>query len=92
MHIDKPAIDQAYQTLTGDLSDLDKDNLAKAASKMAVVVKAPERVRAICDALRVALDGQPERARRMLELWSDTTTEPSAKADGKAARGVPGKA
>jgi hypothetical protein len=46
-------------------------------------------VRAICDALRVALDGHPERARRMLELWSDTTTEPSAKADGKAARGVP---
>jgi len=49
-------------------------------------------VRAICDALRLALDGQPERARRMLELWSDTTTEPSAKADGKAARGVPRKA
>ncbi len=48
MHIDKPAIDQAYQALTGDLSDLDKDNLAKAASKMAVLVKVPERVRRIC--------------------------------------------
>jgi type I restriction enzyme R subunit len=49
LHIDKPAIDQAYQALTGDLSDLDKDNLAKAASKMAVLVKVPERVTRICE-------------------------------------------
>ena len=48
LHIDKAAIDQAFQSLTGDLTDLDRDNLGKAASKMAVVVKAPERVRAIC--------------------------------------------
>jgi len=48
LHIDKVAIDQAYQALTGDLSDLDKDNLAKAASKMAVLVKVPERVQKIC--------------------------------------------
>lgn len=48
LHIDKAAIDQAFQELTGDLTDLDRDHLAKAASKMAVVVKAPERVRAIC--------------------------------------------
>jgi type I restriction enzyme R subunit len=49
LHIDKAAIDQAYQELTGDLSDLDKDNLAKTASRMAVVVKAPERVQRICE-------------------------------------------
>ena len=49
LHIDKPAIDQAYQTLTGDLSDLDRDNLAKAAAKMAVFVKVPERVEKICE-------------------------------------------
>ena len=48
LHIDKEAIDQAYTELTGGLSDLDKDNLAKAASKMAVLVKVPERVAAIC--------------------------------------------
>lgn len=48
LHIDKVAIDQAYQALTGDLSDLDKDTLAKAASKMAVLVKVPERVGRIC--------------------------------------------
>lgn len=48
LRIDKTAIDEAYQALTGDLSDLDKDNLAKAASKMAVLVKVPERVQKIC--------------------------------------------
>jgi len=48
IHIDKAAIDQAYQSLTGDLSDLDKDNLGKAASRMAVLVKVPERVEKIC--------------------------------------------
>lgn len=49
LHIDKAAIDQAYQSLTGELSDLDKDNLAKAASKMAVLVKVPQRVEKICE-------------------------------------------
>jgi len=49
LHIDKAAIDQAYQALTGDLSDLDKDNLAKAASRMAVLVKVPGRVQKICE-------------------------------------------
>ncbi len=44
MHIDKAAIDEAYRALTGELSDLDKDNLARAASKMAILVKAPARV------------------------------------------------
>src|SRR5574340_134906 len=49
LHIDKEAIDQAYQTLTGDLSDLDKDNLGKTAAKMAVLVKTPERIRRVCE-------------------------------------------
>lgn len=48
LHIDKAAIDEGYAALTGNLSDLDKDNLAKAASKMAVLVKVPERVQKIC--------------------------------------------
>jgi len=48
MHIDKEAIDQAFKKLTGELSDLDKDQLAKTAAKMAVLVKSPERVQAIC--------------------------------------------
>jgi type I restriction enzyme, R subunit len=48
LHIDKAAIDQAYQSLTGELSDLDKDTLGKAASRLAVLVKVPERVEKIC--------------------------------------------
>lgn len=48
LHIDKEAIDQAYLELTGGLSDLDRDNLAKAASRMAILVKVPERIQHIC--------------------------------------------
>ena len=49
LHIDKAAIDEAYASLTGELSDLDRDQLAKTASRMAVLVKAPNRVRSICE-------------------------------------------
>lgn len=70
---------------------LDRVQRATPATGAPADALADERVRAICDAMRLALDGQPERARRMLELWSDTTTDLSAKADGKAARGVPRK-
>jgi len=48
LHIDKKAIDEAYKNLTGGLSDLDKDQLAKTAAKMAVLVKSPERIQGIC--------------------------------------------
>jgi type I site-specific restriction-modification system R (restriction) subunit len=49
LRIDKAAVDQAYANLTGGLSDLDRDNLAKTAANMAVLVKAPKRITAICD-------------------------------------------
>lgn len=49
LHIDKAALDAAYKDLTGGLSDLDKDNLAKTAAKMAVLVKTPERIRRVCE-------------------------------------------
>ncbi|MGP5352560.1 type I restriction endonuclease subunit R [Pseudomonas helleri] len=49
LHIDKAALDDAYKDLTGGLSDLDKDNLAKTAAKMAVLVKTPERIRKVCE-------------------------------------------
>ena len=48
LHIDKEAIDQAFKELTGSLTDLDRDQLAKTAAKMAVLVKSPERVQKIC--------------------------------------------
>ena len=44
LHIDRDAIDQAFKDLTGNLSDLDRDQLAKTAAKMAVLVKSPERI------------------------------------------------
>lgn len=49
LHIDKAALDAAYKDLTGGLSDLDKDNLAKTAAKMAVLVKTPERIHKVCE-------------------------------------------
>jgi type I restriction enzyme R subunit len=48
LHIDKDAIDEAYEKITGELSEQDRDDLAKRAAKMAVLIKAPERVAAIC--------------------------------------------
>ncbi len=48
LHIDQAAIEEAYKELTEGLTDEDRDKLGKAAAKMAVLVKAPERVRAIC--------------------------------------------
>jgi len=48
LHIDKPAIDQAYAELTGGLSDLDREYLAKTAARLTVLIKVPERVQRIC--------------------------------------------
>jgi type I restriction enzyme R subunit len=48
LHIDRDAIDEAYAQLTGGLSDLDRENLARAAAHMAVLVKTPERIEKIC--------------------------------------------
>lgn len=48
LHIDRAAIDDAYRELTGGLSDLDRDQLAKMAARMAVLVKAPERIQKVC--------------------------------------------
>jgi type I restriction enzyme R subunit len=47
LKIDKAAIDEAYKAITGNLSEQDRDDLAKRAAKMAVLVKNPERVRAV---------------------------------------------
>src|ERR1700720_4894138 len=47
LKIDKTAIDEAYKQITGSLSEQDRDDLAKRAAKMEVLVKNPERVRAV---------------------------------------------
>jgi len=48
LHIDKDAVDEAYSQITDELSEQDRDDLAKRAAKMAVLIKAPVRVQAIC--------------------------------------------
>ena len=49
LRIDQAAIDEAYAKITGDLSEQDRDDLAKRAAKMAVLVKSPERVHGVCE-------------------------------------------
>ena len=46
------------------------------------------RVEAIRAALLIALDAGPTRAERILKSWSDPTTEPVTRSDGKAGRGA----
>src|SRR5205085_7302592 len=43
------AIDEAFKQITDELSEQDRDDLAKRAAKMAVLVKNPERIRAVCN-------------------------------------------
>jgi type I restriction enzyme R subunit len=47
LKLDRAAIDEAYAAITDNLSEQDRDDLAKRAAKMAVLVKNPERVRAV---------------------------------------------
>ena len=47
LKMDRAAIDEAYAQITGDLSEQERDDLAKRAAKMAVLVKNPERVHAV---------------------------------------------
>jgi type I restriction enzyme, R subunit len=47
LKIDRAAIDEAFAQVTGNLSEQDRDDLAKRAAKMAVLVKNPERIRAV---------------------------------------------
>jgi type I restriction enzyme, R subunit len=47
LKLDRAAIDEAFGAITDSLSEQDRDDLAKRAAKMAVLVKNPERVRAV---------------------------------------------
>ncbi|MHB8926568.1 MAG: type I restriction endonuclease subunit R [Bacillota bacterium] len=49
LQINKSAIDEAFKQITGALGEQDRDDLAKRAAKMAVLVKNPERVRAVVE-------------------------------------------
>jgi len=48
LHVDHDAIEEAYAELTGRLSDEERDQLSKTAAKMAVLLKAPDRIAAVC--------------------------------------------
>lgn len=47
LKIDRAAIDEAFTRITNDLSEQDRDDLAKRAARMAVLVKNPERIRTV---------------------------------------------
>ncbi len=47
LKINREAIDEAYKEITSDLAEQERDDLAKRAAKMAVLVKNPERVTAV---------------------------------------------
>lgn len=47
LRVDKDAIDEAYERITGHLSEEDQSNLAQMAGRISVLLKAPERVEAI---------------------------------------------
>jgi type I restriction enzyme R subunit len=49
LRIDRDAVDEAYREITDQLGELDRDDLAKRAARMAVLIKAPSRVQAICE-------------------------------------------
>lgn len=46
------------------------------------------RIRAFRDALGILSDGAPQRAKRVLEHFSDTSTDPIERAPGKGASGA----
>ena len=48
LHVDQSQIDEEFEALTADLSDEERDQLAKHAAKMAVLLKSPERIQTVC--------------------------------------------
>lgn len=48
LHVDQQAIDEAFAELTKGLTEEERNELSKSTAKMAVLLKAPERVAAVC--------------------------------------------
>jgi len=48
LHVDQAEIERAYKELTDGLTATQRDLLSKTAAKMAVLLKSPERVSAVC--------------------------------------------
>lgn len=64
------------------------DRAAKAAGQPPSASTSDVRVRALLRAIEVLRDASPDRARRILELWSDHSTEPIDTAGMKGAVGA----
>lgn len=64
------------------------DRAAQAEGQSAADRSDDVRLRAMTAAIRLLIDGKPERARRVLELWSDHSTEPIERAPMKGAIGA----
>ncbi len=68
---------------------LDRHDRAAAAEGVSPSHESREiRMRALTRAIELLRDGKPDRARRILELWSDPTTQPIAAAPMKGAIGA----
>jgi type I restriction enzyme R subunit len=48
LHVDQDSIDEAYRELTASLTAEERDQLSRQAAKMAVLLKSPDRVQAVC--------------------------------------------
>ena len=48
LHVDQAQIKEEFEALTADLTDEERDQLGKHAAKMAVLLKSPDRVQAVC--------------------------------------------
>ena len=48
LHVDNISISDEYEELTKDLTDEERDKLSKTAAKMAVLLKAPRRIKEVC--------------------------------------------
>ena len=48
LHVDQTQIEEEFQALTADLTDEERDQLGKHAAKMAVLLKSPDRIQAVC--------------------------------------------
>lgn len=49
LRVDKDAIDEAFRSISGHLSEEDATNLSQQAAKVGVLVKSPERIQAVCE-------------------------------------------
>ena len=48
LHVDQTQIEEEFHALTADLTDEERDQLGKHAAKMAVLLKSPDRIQAVC--------------------------------------------